>query len=121
MLAAQVVVVLHLAYLVYVVLGGFLGLRSLIWLWPHMITVAWGVFGLFASVECPLTDLEKWLLTLGGVEPYDGPFIDHYLTGVVYPTAWEDLVMSLGAVVVLTSYVVVLARRSRHDGHAVVH
>ena len=42
-LLADLVVVLHVAYLGYVVLGGFLGLCDVRWLLPHLVTVVWGV------------------------------------------------------------------------------
>lgn len=113
LLLADAVVVLHLAYLAYVVLGGLLGLRGLAWLWPHAATVAWGLLGTYTALPCPLTLLEKSLIRAGGGTPYDGPFIGHYLAGTVYPRAAEDLVLQLVLVVVLASYGVVLVHHRR--------
>jgi hypothetical protein len=109
-LAAQVVVVLHLAYLLYVLLGGFLGLRGLGWLWPHVITAVWGTVGVLTAAPCPLTVLEKYLRAEAGQETYVGPFIDHYLAGTLYPAAWQDWVWMLCALTVLTSYAVSVGR-----------
>ena len=117
--AAQTVVVVHLAYLVYVLLGGLLGLRNIRWLWPHAVTAFWGVVGLVTQVRCPLTVLEKYLLTLDGTEPYSGTFIGNHVAGVFYPAAWQDLIWYSTAVIVLTSYAVAFARHSA--GKRLVH
>ena len=119
---ADVVVVVHLAFLGYVLLGGFLGLRDVRWLVPHLVALAWGVIGVESTKVCPLTSLEKWFIELSGGIPYDGPFISHYLTGHLYPVGAQDEVWLLCATVVLTSYVVVLVHHHRHhpahhDGH----
>jgi hypothetical protein len=108
--AAHTVVVVHLAYLLYVLLGGLLGLRNIRWLWPHSVTAFWAVVGLITQVRCPLTVLEKYLLVLDGTQPYSGTFIGHHVAGVFYPAAWEALVWYSSAVLVLTSYVVAFAR-----------
>lgn len=114
LIAAGAVALLHLAYLVYATVGGFLGLRSLLWLWPHLVSTAWSVTVTLTPVRCPLTAVEKWLLAASGRTPYDDSFTAHYLRGVVYPARYEVGVW-LGMIgVALLSYVVVLAHhRSR--------
>jgi hypothetical protein len=116
--AALVVAGVHLAYLLYVLFGGFLGLRSVHWLWPHLVTVVWGVQGLVTQVRCPLTELEKHLILLDGAEPYAGTFIATRVAGVLYPTAWQELVWWATAVVVLASYALVLVRQGTAHGLA---
>lgn len=108
-LLADVVVVLHLAYVAFVLLGGFLALRDLRWLAPHGAACGWGVVGMVAQAPCPLTALEKWLLTTGGEPSYDGPFISHYLAGTVYPVDAQGTVWQAAALIVMTSYVVAVA------------
>ena len=122
---ADVVVVVHLAFLGYVLLGGFLGLRDVRWLVPHLLALAWGVIGVESTKVCPLTILEKWFIEQSGATPYDGPFISHYLTGHLYPAGAQDQVWLLCATIVLASYVVVLVHHHRqqvrhpahHDDH----
>ena len=114
-LAAQAVVAVHLAYLLYAVVGGLLGLLGVRWLWPHLCTALWGLVGLLTEVTCPLTQLEKHLLAVQGQEPYAGTFIRHYLDGVLYPAAWHDLVWWGTAVFVLGSYALVAVHHA-HDG-----
>lgn len=107
---ADLVVVVHLAYLGYVVLGGLLGLRDVRWLVPHLASVAWGVAGTATRLPCPLTALEKKLDTAAGVSTYDGPFIAQYLAGTLYPVQVQPLVWQAAATVVAGSYLVVLDR-----------
>lgn len=116
---ADLVVVVHVAYLGFVVLGGFLGLRDARWLLPHLATVVWGVVGTMTHLPCPLTSLEKWLDSLAGASSYDGPFITHYLVGTLYPADAQSLVWQATAAVVAASYVVVgLHRHRAHAGPA---
>lgn len=112
-LLASLVVVGHLAYLAFVLLGGFLGLRDVRWLLPHAVSVVWGVVGTLTRLPCPLTTLEKWLDTTAGVSTYDGPFITHYLAGTLYPADAQPLVWQASAAVVAASYVTVLVHRHR--------
>jgi hypothetical protein len=118
---ADLVVVVHLAYLGYVVLGGYLGLRDVRWLIPHLAASAWGVIGTITRLPCPLTGLEKSLDTLAGASTYDGPFIAHYLAGTLYPANTQPLVWQATAAVVAASYVVSLVhhqrRRAADPGH----
>jgi len=82
---ADAVLVLHLAFILFVVLGGLLLLwrRWLVWL--HLPAVAWGMLIEFAGWICPLTPLENWLRMQGGERGYAGGFIDHYLASLIYP------------------------------------
>lgn len=115
---ADVVLVAHLAFLAFVLFGGFLGLRDIRWLVPHGAVVLWAVVGEFHAMPCPLTGLQKWLIEQGGRTPYRGPFIDHYLSGRLYPTGAKQLAFAVAALVVLSSYVAVVRHhRRRRAGH----
>lgn len=110
MAAATVVVIVHLAFLAYVVVGGFLGLRRLAWLWPSIVTTLYSAYVTLASYTCPLTTLEKWLLEVGGREPYEGSFIAQYLHDVLYPAQYERAAWVIAMGIALVSYAVVLTR-----------
>lgn len=110
--AAEAVVTVHLAYLLYVLLGGFLGVRDVRWLWPHAVTTVWGVVGVTMQPTCPLTALEKHLLVLHGSEPYAGTFIDQYLAGVLYPASWQPIVWYATGLTVLVSYMLTFVRHA---------
>ncbi|MDX1595285.1 MAG: DUF2784 domain-containing protein [Gammaproteobacteria bacterium] len=84
-LLADTVVVVHFAFIVYVVLGALL-----VWRWPwtawlHLPVVAWGALVELMGWTCPLTPLEVHLRTLAGGGGYEGGFIAHYLLPVIYP------------------------------------
>lgn len=82
---ADAVVLLHFAFLAFVVLGGFLALRWPKVAWVHLPMVAWGTFVELYLHYCPLTPLENWLRERSGVGSYDTGFIDHYIVPVIYP------------------------------------
>jgi hypothetical protein len=69
---ANLVLLAHLAFVFFTVLGGFLVLkwRSLAWL--HIPAFLWGVIIEFAGWVCPLTPLENWLRENAdsGILPY---------------------------------------------------
>ena len=121
LIAAGVVVLVHLAYLVYATVGGFLGLRSLVWLLPHVISTIWSITVTLTPINCPLTALEKWLLTLSGRTPYADSFTAHYLRGVIYPAKYEVGIWLAMIGVALVSYVVVLAAPRRAAGARAAH
>jgi hypothetical protein len=97
---ADAILILHLAFILFVVLGGFLVLwrRWLIRL--HLPVVVWGVLIEFAGWICPLTPLENWLRMQGGDRGFSGGFINHYLVSLIYPEGLtRELQWLLGALV----------------------
>ena len=85
-LSANLVLIVHLAFVVFVLFGGLLVLRWARLVWLHLPAVAWGALTEFIGIICPLTPLEVALRQLGGDAGYQGGFIDHYLTAVLYPS-----------------------------------
>ena len=97
---ADAVLVLHLAFILFVVLGGLLVLRRRWLVWLHLPAGAWGILIEFAGWICPLTPLENWLRMQGGERGYAGGFIDHYLVSLIYPDGLtRELQWLLGALV----------------------
>lgn len=84
-LLADAVLVLHLGFILFVVLGGFLVLRRPRLAWLHAPVFLWGAAIEFGGWICPLTPLEKWLREQGGGGAYTGGFIEHYVTALIYP------------------------------------
>jgi hypothetical protein len=84
-LAADLVVVLHFAFVAFVALGGLLVRRFRRAAWLHLPAAAWGAAIELTGLVCPLTPLEKWLRERGGEEIYAGGFIQHYIVPVLYP------------------------------------
>ena len=83
--AADLLVVVHLAFVGFVVLGGFAVRRWPRLAWVHLPAVAWGVGIELAGTICPLTPVEQWLRMEAGAAGYEGDFIAHYLLPVLYP------------------------------------
>ncbi len=112
---ADAVLVVHLLFILYVVLGGLLVLRWRWTVWVHLNALLWGALLEFCGWLCPLTPLEKWLRNLAGEGGYSGGFIAHYLVPLIYPpglTGRGQVV--LGVAVILINalvYTTVLSRR----------
>jgi hypothetical protein len=115
---AVLVLLAHLAYLAFVVLGGLLVLRWPRVAWVHLPAVAWGVYVEFAGVVCPLTPLENMLRTHAGEPGYASGFIAHHLTAAIYPAGltrgMEIALGSFALAVNVTLYAWILRRRRRH-------
>ncbi len=107
-------VAVHFAFIAYMVTGGFLALRWPKTIWVHVPVVIWGIAIELIDFVCPLTALERWARPRAGLGPMpaDG-FIEHYLTGVVYPASSANLVLLLALVTVVTSWVMVSRSRRR--------
>ena len=116
-LAADAVALLHLAFVLFVVVGGLL-----VWRWPrlawlHLPAVAWGALIEFTGWMCPLTPLENHLRQAVGQAGYAGGFIDHYLLALLYPVGLtREMQGALGASVLVVNgavYGTLLWRRTR--------
>ena len=120
-LLADVAMTLHAGFLVYLVIGGFLAWRWRWTIWPHIACAAYGLGIVVIGWECPLTHVENWARERAGQEtlPASG-FIDHYLTGVIYPADHLLTAQLAVAVTVLISWagLAYLHRRSRRSTHA---
>lgn len=115
-LLADAVVVLHAAFVLFVVLGGFIALRWRWVAWLHIPAAVWGALVELNGWICPLTPLENWLRGRAGEAGYSGGFIEHYVLRVLYPSGLTRTVQwVLGGVVVVVNvavYARVLRRRS---------
>jgi hypothetical protein len=84
-LLADVVLVLHATFILFVVLGGLLVLWRRGLAWFHVPGALWGILIEFRGWVCPLTYLENDLRAAAGASGYPGGYIDHYLMPLVYP------------------------------------
>ncbi|WP_428121721.1 DUF2784 domain-containing protein [Candidatus Poriferisodalis sp.] len=81
---ARLVAGSHLAYVVFLIVGGFLAWRKpKLVKWHVGAIVAAAVVNITAS-DCPLTVWEKWFLRQAGDVPYETGFISHYLVEPIY-------------------------------------
>jgi len=116
-ITADAIVLLHLAFIVFVAIGGLFAFR-----WPklafvHVPTVVWGAVVELAGWICPLTPLENRLRAAAGEFSYTGGFIDRYIMPIVYPPGLSrSFQIALGCAVIGLNaliYGFVLTRRMR--------
>ena len=114
-LLADIVLVIHLLFIVFVVAGALL-----LWKWPwiawlHIPAAAWGVLIEFAGWICPLTPLENRLRRAAQQEGIEGGFIEHYLIPIIYPpgltTQWQWILGAFVLVLNLGLYGLYLYKR----------
>lgn len=106
-LLADLTVLVHGAFVVFVVLGGVLVLWNLRWAWVHLPAAVWGAWVEFAGKICPLTPLENHLRSLAGEDGYPGGFIEHYVIPLMYPVGLtRDTQFVLGLIVVAINLIV---------------
>ena len=119
---ADLVLVVHLAFVLFVVLGGLLALRWPRVAWVHVPVALYGALIEFAGFVCPLTPLENSLRRRGGEAGYEGGFIEHYVTATLYPTGLtREVQLGLGVAVLAINgaiYAVWLRRRRASRAHA---
>jgi hypothetical protein len=121
-LLADLVTVLHLGFVGFVALGGWMVLRWPRLAWLHVPAFTWGALISFGGWICPLTPLENALRRAAGQEGIGESFIEHYLLPILYPGALtRELQIAMGVGVLLlnlTLYAVLLMRmrRAREPG-----
>ncbi len=97
---ADLVLVIHFGFIVFVLLGGFLVFRWRWVFWFHVSAVLWAVLLEFGGWMCPLTYLENWLRLSGGEANVSGGVIEPYLLPLVYPGNLTPLMQAqLGSIV----------------------
>ncbi|KRT69579.1 MAG: hypothetical protein XU15_C0010G0082 [candidate division NC10 bacterium CSP1-5] len=100
-ISADLVVAMHLAFVLFAVLGGFLVARWKRCAWVHAPAFLWAAFIELSGWVCPLTPLENWLRNRGGANGYRAGFIEHYILPVLYPAALtRQLQIALGLLVI---------------------
>jgi hypothetical protein len=99
-LLADLVLVVHAAFVVFVMLGGLAVLRWPRLAWIHVPAAIWGAGIAFAGGICPLTPLENHWRQLAGEQGYPGGFVEHYVVAALYPEGLtRGLQASLGLIV----------------------
>lgn len=115
-LLADVVVLVHLAFVLFVIAGGMLALRWPRVAWVHVPCAAWGALIELAGWICPLTPLENWLRVQGGDTGYAGGFVEHYVIPLLYPhalTRATQVVLGVAVIAVNLTVYALVWRRSR--------
>lgn len=113
---AELVLVFHFCFVLFVALGAVLMLRWPSVLWLHLPAFIWGILVQCFFWTCPLTPLENWLRQLGGQSGYAGGFLDHYISSVLYANVTRQFQAALGLLLIglnVLIYWFVLRRRQR--------
>lgn len=115
-LAAELLVALHFAFILFVIFGGLSVLRWRWMIWLHLPAAIWGSLIEFMGWICPLTPLENTLREMAGETGYAHGFIEEYIAPIVYPLGLTPHVQIwLGAGVIAINVIVyaVVIRRAR--------
>ena len=116
---ADLVLVVHFMFVLFVILGGLLVLKWPRVAWVHVPVAIYGAVIEFVGFICPLTPLEVSLRRRGGEAGYQGGFIEHYITAALYPTGLtREIQLALGVGVLLLNAIVysIVIRRRRLAG-----
>lgn len=112
-LLADLIVLAHFSFIVFIICGGLLVIR-----WPkiafiHLPAVVWGAIVEFFGWICPLTPLENYFRNLAGANQYSGDFVMRYLVPIIYPETLTSTIQTvLGiAVIVINVFVYTIALR----------
>ena len=112
---ADLLVVFHLVFILYVIAGALLIFKWPKTLWLHLPSCFWGMNVEFTGWFCPLTPWEIQLRRLAGEEGYTGSFIEHYLIPIIYPSGLTpEVQMVLGGTVLIVNlslYTLILIKR----------
>jgi hypothetical protein len=116
-IAADIVVALHFAFILFVIIGGFLALKWSWLVWIHVPVVVYGALVEFLSWVCILTPLENRLRARGGALGYDTSFTEHYILPIIYPselTYQLQVVLGMFVLIInLLAYGLLIATRWR--------
>jgi hypothetical protein len=113
---AELVLVIHFCFVLFVVLGGLLVLRWPSVLWLHLPAFIWGILVQCFFWACPLTPLENWFRHLGGQSGYTGGFVEHYISAMLYANVSREFQALLGLLLIglnILVYSLVFIRRRR--------
>lgn len=101
---AVAILLLHFAFVLFVVFGALLVARRRWLAWLHLPAAAWGFFVEATGRGCPLTAWENLLRMRAGLDGYDESFVEHYIVALLYPGGLtRELQLALAAGVVLVN------------------
>ena len=114
---ADLLVVFHLVFILYVIAGALLIFKWPKPLWLHLPACFWGMTIEFTGWICPLTPWEIQLRRLAGEEGYTRSFIEQYLILIIYPSGLNrEIQMLLGSTVLIVNlslYTLILMKRKK--------
>jgi uncharacterized protein DUF2784 len=104
---ADLVLIVHLSFIVFVIFGGLLALKWHKAIWIHIPCAIWGALIEFFGWICPLTYLENYFREIANVSRYETSFIQHYLLPIIYPPGLTtDIQILLGVIVIVMNFII---------------
>jgi hypothetical protein len=90
---ADLTLLMHLFWIIFLVFGIIFAFRRSKWAWLHLGGLMFSLFINLLGIYCPLTYLENFLRASGGhMRGYGGSFMAHYLELVIYPDLPEKTI-----------------------------
>jgi hypothetical protein len=96
------VLCLHLAWILWVLLGWTLTARRPILAWLHIGSLAYSILIEVAPLDCPLTLAEVYFERRAGSVAFQQSFLVHYAQAIIYPDV-PPLLLTVVAVAVCTA------------------
>jgi len=104
---ADIVLITHALFIVFVIFGGLVVLKWHKVMWLHIPCAIWGALIEFFGWVCPLTYLENYLRGPGNADYYEGGFIQHYLMPIIYPAGLTTgIQILLGVIVIIINLII---------------
>ena len=101
--AADLTLIVHFAFIIFVVFGALLFFVSTKIVYVHVPALIWGIYIEITHSICPLTYLENWFLQKANLTTYSEGFIQNYLVPVVYPMNLTDDLQTYFAIVLIVA------------------
>ena len=114
-LIADLLLLAHFCFVLFTVFGGLAVLRRR-WLWKiHLPVVVWGFLVQYVVWTCPLTAWENYFRQMGGEAGYEGGFIEHYVSTMLYSSMTPQFHLLLGISLIVFNLMVYsyILRRGR--------
>lgn len=117
-LAANLVFIIHLCFVIFVIFGGLLALRWRRLIFLHIPAVIWAIVVEFFQLFCPLTTLENYFKRLGGEQDYAGGCIEYYVSALLYTPITPQIQIALGVVLLIFNLIIYwfIFKQMRHSG-----
>ena len=106
-LAANLILIVHFIFIIFVVFGAllFFVVKKIVFI--HIPAFIWGSYIELTHSICPLTYLENWFLHKANLTAYSEGFIQNYLMPIVYPAnLTKDLQIYLGIALIVVNMII---------------
>ena len=114
---ANIVVLIHLGFIIFAALGGLFFIWRRWFIWLHVPAFLWAVWIEITGAICPLTHLENWLRMKAGQGGYESDFIAAYILPLLYPaglTRRMQIILAISVIVInIAVYGSIFYKRSR--------